>query len=353
LNPRLFTGHELAFRTQYAELKERALAAGPLLPGTPGSLSLRSGTGHSYWYRVYYPVPGKQWEDLVCKEGDDATLAAMQERMAFAAWAAAQVSSLKKLSFQVADKTTARVLVELHNTKAFDAGLVLVGTLAHMALLNELGAIAVAARTLDVDLARRQKLRLGMPLPFMKTMIATGLPFAAVPGPPSTSPSTSVKLKGAQGLRVDVLAPGKVLGATVKVPELQWAAQAVPFYDYLLEAAGPGAMLAGGHCVPVRLPEAGRFVWHKLYSSTQRRGFPEKAAKDRQQALVIGAALVEFEAGALALAFSAAPRSMVAPLRQHAAMLANEARAHPELVDALRGCLAPATRPKKKTRVAR
>ena len=41
--------HELAFRTQYAELKERTLAAGALLPGTPGSLALRSGTGYGYW----------------------------------------------------------------------------------------------------------------------------------------------------------------------------------------------------------------------------------------------------------------------------------------------------------------
>ena len=34
----LYLEHELAFHTQYAELKERTLAAGALLPGTPGSL---------------------------------------------------------------------------------------------------------------------------------------------------------------------------------------------------------------------------------------------------------------------------------------------------------------------------
>ena len=32
----LYLEHELAFRTQYAELKERTLAAGALLSGTPG-----------------------------------------------------------------------------------------------------------------------------------------------------------------------------------------------------------------------------------------------------------------------------------------------------------------------------
>lgn len=331
--------HELAFRTQYGELKERTLAAGALLAGTPGSLALRSGTGYGYWYRVYYPVPGKASEELVSKDGDDTALAAMRERMAFSEWAAMQVSALRKLGFQVADKATARVLVELHNRRAFEAGLVLTGTLAWMAWLNELGVIAVTARTLDIDLARRQPLKLGATLPFLATMQATGLPFVAVPGLPSTSPSTSVKLPGVQGLRVDLLTPGRKLGATVKIPELQWSAQAVPHYDYLLDAAEPGAMLAGGHCIPLRLPQAARFVWHKLYSSTQRRGAPEKAAKDRQQALVLGAALADADPLALSTACAEAPAAMLAPIRPLLKTLAGSLRKHPALEEALRECL--------------
>jgi hypothetical protein len=331
--------HELAFRTQYAELKERTLAAGTLLPGTPGSLALRSGTGYGYWYRVYYPVPGKASEELVGKDGDDTALAAMRDRMAFSGWAATQVSALRKLGFQVADKATARVLVELHNHRAFEAGLVLTGTLAWMAMLNELGVIAVTARTLDIDLARRQPLKLGATLPFLATMQATGLPFVAVPGLPSTSPSTSVKLPGVQGLRVDLLTPGRKLGATVKIPELQWSAQAVPHYDYLLDAAEPGAMLAGGHCIPLRLPQAARFVWHKLYSSTQRRGAPEKAAKDRQQALVLGAALADADPLALRVACTEAPAAMIAPIRPLLKTLAGSLHKHPALEEALRECL--------------
>lgn len=331
--------HELAFRTQYAELKERTLAAGALLPGTPGSLALRVGTGYGYWYRVFYPVPGKAREEMVCKAGDAIALDAMRGRMAFGEWAALQVSALRKLGFQVADKATARVLVELHNRQAFEAGLVLTGTLACMAWLNELGAIAVTARTLDIDLARRQQLKLGVPLPFLDTMQATGLPFVAVPGLPSTAPSTSVKLPGVQGLRVDVLAPGRKLGATIKIPELQWSAQAVPHYDYLLEAAEAGAMLAGGHCIPVRLPQAARFVWHKLYSSTKRRGSPEKAAKDRQQALLLGAILAGTDPLAIQLAFKDAPAAMVVPIKPLLKTLAGSVRKHPALEEALRECL--------------
>ena len=276
----LFRQQELAYRTQYAELKERVLGEGPLLPGTPGTLCVKSGTGHAYWYRVYYAVPGKRLEDLVCRGDDSKAETTMRQRIEFAAWMEAQVVLLRKLQFQVADKSTARVLVELSNQGFFEAGLTMVGTLAYMAWLNELGAVTVTARTQDVDLARRQPLKLAAPTSFMEAIAATKMPFIKVPGMPSHAASTSVKLPGVEGLRVDLLAPGEKLGALVKLPELDWVAQAIPHYDYLLADPQPAAMLAGGQCIPVKLPQAARMVWHKLYSSTERRGFPEKAAKD-------------------------------------------------------------------------
>lgn len=336
----LYRPNELAFRTQYAELKERVSTMGQLLPGTPGTLTQRSGTGHAYWYRVYYPVPGKQAETLVCKDGDDDALTAMRERIAFAEWVAKQVVALRKLGFQVADKAVARVLVELHNQNTFDAGLTLVGTLGYMAWLNEYGAIAISARTHDIDLARNQRLKLALPLTFLAGMQATGLPFKAVPGLSADAASTSVKLPGTHGLRVDLLAPGEPLGAAIRVPELDWVAQAVPHFEYLLEAPEPAAMLAGGHCIPLRLPQPARMVWHKLYSSTQRRGFPEKAAKDRSQSLTLAAVLTDEEPGALEAAFADAPRRMIDPIRSLRAPLVRSAAAHPALCDSLRACLA-------------
>jgi hypothetical protein len=337
---RLFRKHELAFRTQYAELKERVNSQQVLLPGTPGHLSLRTGTSLPYWYRVFYPVPGTQAEEFVGRQDDEASLQAMKERVELSAWVSSQVSSLRKLGFQVADKAVARVLVELHNRGAFEAGLVLVGSLAYMAWLNELGAIAVSARTQDVDLARRQRLKLAASLPFLKTMKMIGLPFTAVPGLPSTARPTSVKLPGVHGLRVDVLAPGKTLGAVVAVPEMDWAAQGVPYYDYLLETPEPAAALAGGHCVPVRLPQAARLVWHKLYSSARRHGFPEKAEKDRTQALVLAAALIESDATALRAAFRSASRSMTRHIKPLSRLLLPRLDNHPELKEAMEQCLA-------------
>jgi hypothetical protein len=334
----LFAEQPLNFRTQYAELKERARAAGPLLPGTPGSLVLRTSTGHHYWYRVYQSVPGKQSETLVCKDGEAETLQAMRERLTFAGWVADQVSALRKLGFQVADKSSARVLVELHNRGAFEAGLTLVGTLAYMAWLNEFGAVAASARTLDVDVARSERLKLAAPLSFLAAMQATGLPFTAIPGLKPSDPLTSVKLPGAEGLRVDVLVPGRTLGASVRVPELQWSAQAIPHYDYLLDSPGPAAVLAGWQCIPVRVPQAARMVWHKLYSSTKRSD-RAKAAKDRRQGIVLAAALTEQEPTSLQQAFREAPRALMTSIRPLLDSILSELVDHPTATEILRECL--------------
>ena len=289
----LYRPHELAFRTQYAELKERSAAAGVLLPGTPGTLVLRSGTGHSYWYRSHYAVPGRAAEDYIGRVDDEGALKHAQERIAFADWAARQVRDLRKLQFQVADKDVARVLVELHNAGLVAAGLVLVGTLAWMAWLNELGAKAVSARTQDIDLARRQALSLAAPQPLLAVLAPTRLELSPVPGLARGHASTSLKRPGAAGLRIDFLADGSPLGHAVALPELHWHAQAVPHLDHLLDDARPAALLAGGHCVPVLLPAPERLVWHKVYASAARRSFPEKARKDLIQAATLAAALVE------------------------------------------------------------
>jgi hypothetical protein len=305
----LYRTHELAFRTQYAELKERARAAGKLLVGTPGTLTKRSGTGYDYWYRVYYPVPNTQAEELVGSADDEPAYRSMQERIEFSSWVSKQVANLRQLQFQVAEKNVASVLVELYNREIFKAGLVVVGTLAYMSWLNELGAISVAVRTQDIDLARRQHLKLGAPVSFLSSVQATHLPFTSIPGLPSHGPSTSVKLPGRVGLRVDVLAPGPTLGATIQVPELDWHAQTVPYYDYLLEDSRQAAILAGGHCIPVALPNIDRMIWHKLYSSTKRTHEPEKAEKDLIQAVTLAAIIVE-QGAILSDSFHEAPQAL-------------------------------------------
>jgi hypothetical protein len=332
----LYRPHELTIRTLYAELKERASATGNLLPGTPGTLVKRRGTGHEYWYRSYYPVPKKRSEDIVGTADDKASYEEMKDRIAFSEWMSNQVSALSKLGYQVADKGVASVLVTLHNRQMFKAGLLVVGTLAYMSWLNEYGAVAIAARTQDVDLARRQKLKLAATIPFLASMKATHLPFTRVPGMPSREPSTSVKLPGADGLRVDILAPGPALGRIIAVPELEWHAQSIPHYDYLLEGGRPAAMLAGGHCIPVMLPEVTRMIWHKLYSSARRMHDQPKAEKDLVQAVTLAAIICEYDNASLRDSFRHAPgalrKASLSRLPRITKLLAD----HPQALDAFR-----------------
>src|SRR6202011_4662104 len=97
----------------------------------------------------------------------------------------------------------------------FQAGMAVVGTLAYMSWLNEYGAIAQTAGAKDVQLARRHALKLATTVSFLSAMHATQLPFVLIPGLPSKSPPTSVKLPGAEGGRVEILAPGPILGEIV------------------------------------------------------------------------------------------------------------------------------------------
>lgn len=336
---RLFRRLELAFHTQYAEVRERSRSEGDLLPGTPGALVLRTGTGYGYWYRRYNSVPNIASEDLICKEQDESAKDAMQARIAFSSWMQDQIRHLRKLGMQVADKDVSRVLVELHNRKLFEGGLVVVGALAFMAWLNELGAVAVSSRTQDVDLARRQALKLATPLSFLQTVEATKLKFFPVPGMPNSAPSTSVKRPGAHGLRIDLLTSGEHLGTVVPVPELSWHAQTVPHFDYLLNNPSQAAVLAGGHCIPVNLPLPERFVLHKLYSSTQRRADAAKARKDVLQAAVLAAAVVETDAGSLQQAAEDAPREVLRTARTRLPALKNLLQAHPQTLEAFQQAL--------------
>ncbi len=302
--------HEAAIRGLYAEVKERVNSTAELLPGTPGTLVKRAGTGHQYWYRSYYPAPRKRSEQFVGTVSNTAAYEAMQSRIALSEWTAKQVAALAKFGYQVADKVAAGVLVELHNRGIFAADLVLVGGLAYRSWLNEYAAIAAVPRTQEhLELARRQSLRLPSPAAFLSMIQATQLPFAKVPGAARKVPSTAAKLQGGE-LRVELFAPGAIQGEIVAVPELEWHALTIPFYGYLLEGSRTAAVLAGGHCIPVMLPAVTRMIWYQLHASTRQGRDPAAAERDLLQAATLAAILIEQDGVALRESYRGAPREL-------------------------------------------
>lgn len=335
---KLYRRFELAYATQYAEVKERALAAGVLLPGTPGRLKSKVIGDTEQIYRDYYATPAKRVETWVAAGAQAEAIEAMQTRIEASQWFTTQVATLRRLGYQVGDRGVGEVLVGLANAGLFAAGLQLVGSLAVMYWLNELGVYATAQRTRDVDIARRRRLQLAGPVSFLDTMRSTGLPFAPIPEMPAHRAPTSIGLPGKEGLRVGLLAPASHLGASVPTPELSWNARGIPHYAYLLERPQPAAALAGGHCVLVRMADPYRLVWHKLYSSTQRGSRIDKAEKDRVQAATLGAALAEEDQQALRLAFTDSPAVMRRQVHSVLDRTAAAAADHPEFVEVLEDC---------------
>lgn len=338
----LYVPFEGPISTLYAELVERARTERLLLPGTPGSLALRERPGFGlYWYRRYYDSPGTpQAEDFVCSQDDIAAHETMRLRIEAAEWSQEQVRNLRHLGMQSAGKNVARVLVEMHNRELFSAGLVMVGTLAFMSWLNEFGVKAAVSHTQDVDLARRQRLKLATPISFLEAMKATKLGFSEIPGLSPAEPPTSVKCPGKEGLRVDVLTAGVELGKAVQIAELGWHAQAVPHFGYMLASPRRAAMLAGGHCVPVSAPAPERLAWHKLYSSTRRLHDTAKAEKDLRQAATLMAVLVERDNMGLVATATELPREILRAARQRLPSLRSLLAAHPQVLDEVEQALA-------------
>jgi hypothetical protein len=332
----LYRLHEIAIRSLYKEVKERANGTGELLPGTPGTLVKRAGTGHEYWYRSYYPAPSKRSEQFVGTVSNAAAYETMRGRIAHSEWTTKQVAALSKFGYRVADKLVASVLVELHNRGAFKAGMVVVGSLAYLSWLNEYGAIATIAKTQEpLELARRQALKLAAKTSFLATLQATQLPFAEAPGASRKKPSTALVLSGG-GLRVELFAPGPILGETVLIPELEWHALAIPFYDYLLEGSRDAGILAGGHCVPAMLPDVPRMIWYKLYAGTRHGRDLASAEKDLTVAATLAALLIERDGVLLRESYRAAPRALRNAAHSQLPRLERILAEHPQARDEFR-----------------
>jgi hypothetical protein len=307
--PALYRSHDPASQARYQELKQLARSQRRVLSGTPGTLKQRTQSGKQYWVREHIRADGKK-DDEYLGAADERTVARLREELELARALAAGSASLRLFGYQRIDRKPAAVLEVLFNRGLSAAGLVLVGSHAYGALLNELGVMAPGYKTQDIDLARAEPLSLALPDgdDFQSLLDETGLRFVPVPGMPSQKPSASFKLPGAEALAVDLLVPGRKPGELVAVAELGAYAQAIPLLDYLAGEPAESIVLSPNQVIPVRVPSPERFVLHKLFSSQSRSGGDrDKIRKDLQQAAILAAAIEEETPGRLNDAFRRMP----------------------------------------------
>lgn len=336
----LFIRHDASSQTRYQELKQLARTQRRVLAGTPGTLKRRRRRETDYWVREYIRVDGRKDDEHIgtVETVADKRLSALRADVELARALAAGSSRLRLLGYQRIERKPAAVLGTLFNHRLFEAGLALVGAHAYGALLNDLGVMAAAYRTQDIDLARAQPLELAphSDMGFQEMLRESGLEFVPVPGMPSRRPSTSYKIPGREALAVDLLIPGATAGDVAPIEELQTYAQSIPLLDFMVDQAVDSVVLSPNQVVPVRLPAAERLALHKLYSSQRRGSQRDKARKDLEQAVVLVAALEEETPGLLDDAAKALPSAGKPIVKRGARAALNIAGDHEEAAAFLR-----------------
>ena len=299
-----------------------------MLAGTPGTLKQRRRRETEYWVREYIRVDGRKDDEHIGTVGtvEAKRLATRRAEVELARALAAGTSRLRLLGYQRIERKPAAVLAALFNRGLFEAGLVLIGSHAYGALLNDLGVVAAAYRTHDIDLARAQPLEVALPpeMGLRELLGESGLEFVPVPAMPSRRPSTSYKIPGREALAVDLLVPGRT------------HAQTIPLLDYLVDDALDSIVLSPNQVVPVKLPAAERFALHKLYSSQRRGSQRDKARKDLEQAALLVAVLEEETPGLLGDVAKELPGTAKAIVKRGARAALNIAGDHAEAATFLR-----------------
>jgi hypothetical protein len=212
-------------------------------------------------------------------------------------------------------RAAGRVLEALAGAGVFRLGAVLVGTHAFSVLGNLLGVRPSPrhSRTEDIDIAQDPRLAIALSrsasaADVPATLAAAEPTFFAVPGLDPRRASTSFKVRG-RDLRVDFLTPsrGRRSEEPIPLPHLGVSAQPLPFLAYLLEDTVQAVVLHGAG-VRVEVPAAARLAFHKLWVASQRpAAMQARAAKDRLQAEMLLAVLVEDRPHDLAAAWQAVP----------------------------------------------
>jgi len=335
----LYRKQDPAGQAKYQDVKERAGRQDRILPGTPGTLKQRTQSGNKYWVREYIRVDSKKTDEYIgpASSVSEAQIAKWAARIDLAKALAAGSANLRLFGYQRIDRKPAAVIEAFFNRKLIHGGLILVGSHAYGALLNELGIRAPGYKTTDIDIARAHRLEVALPEGFglHEVLRETGMNFVAAPGMPSHRPSASFMLPGAEQIAVDLLVPGPRAGDIVPVKELAAHAQSIPLLDYLIGDPIDSIVLSPNQVIPVRIPSPERFAIHKLFSSQSRGSRRDKVQKDLAQAAVLAAALEDLTPGRLDDESKRFPRKGKTGLKRGAAAAARLLDDHGDARDTL------------------
>lgn len=241
--------------------------------GKPGRRLKKSVYGEKFLYREVAVLSG---DTRLCKLGPLGSRAAEDADAVFhaAGWMPAALEALRERGFYSAARQLEEPLVNCFNLGLFSAGAVLIGPLAYLFWLNELGVRAPerAPAAPDIELALSERSALSeAQAAFLNKSIKTAnarlhVHFGVA--------DYSRYLKNLVTLPYEALVKRHCFMTNLR---------------YLTRCAKPGMALVGDYLVPIRLPSPGRVFWQKLYWS--RLPDNPRAEAERQEALLLGAAV--------------------------------------------------------------
>ncbi|MDE2600060.1 MAG: hypothetical protein KGL40_10610 [Rhodocyclaceae bacterium] len=241
--------------------------------GKPGRTLKKSVYGEKFLYREVAVLSG---DVRLRKLGPPGSQAAEDADAVFhaATWMPAALERLRATGFYSMARQLEEPLVSSFNLGLFTSGAVLIGQLAYLLWLNELGVRAPehAPAAPDLDLA----------LPEHAALSDAQLAFL----------NKCIKTKNSRlHVHFEIADYSRYLKDRVKLPyeALLKRHCFMSNLHYLTRSAQPALALVGDYCVPVSLPSPGRVYWQKLYWS--RMPDNPRAEIDRQEARVLGRAI--------------------------------------------------------------
>lgn len=289
-----FTELSLSAQTAYAQLLDATSSAEHMrsVADLPGSFAAKTVRGHTYWYFQYTEPSGKLRQVFV---GPDApAVHKLMERKGGES-ARKPLAPLARSAMALGCPGVLprqfRVVRRLADYGFFQAGGVLIGTHAFLALGNMLGIRwGSADRTQDIDFAHAGR-SLALVLPSNlevqtgEAIQSLGMGFLPISGLASKFGAGYLNPREPE-FRLDFLTTWhRGHEEPFEHKQLHVSMQPLKFMEYLLEHVQQAALFCAEGSVLVNVPHPARYALHKLLVYGERTGsFAAKAAKDLAQA---------------------------------------------------------------------
>lgn len=284
-------------QTAYAQVLDAAHGAEMVrtVADLPGTFARKQVKGRTYWYYQFMDVSGGKRQVYVGAE-NERVLALIARRAQGGAGAALQALAQSALALGNAPMLPRhfKVVQRLADYGFFQAGGVLVGTHAFLALGNMLGVRwSDGQRTQDVDFAHAGKaLTIALPADLdinahaaLESLQMGLLPIEHADG---GTGATYLDPKDPE-FQIDFLTPLHRGGnAPFRHPRLGIKLQPLKFMEYLLQDLQQAAVLASGGVCVANVPSPARYALHKLIVAGERPASRiAKSNKDVRQAASI------------------------------------------------------------------